>query len=145
MTRADLAAYEIEWYAVGLASSAKQRRAGASSKQRKGKKQRAGKRTRDRFALTPTAASADRHAADLLSMINCQPARAAAFYEALPRWVEFLADRGLIPEADAGTLVRQLMQRLADCADVLDEVTADRMVLANVREVQARYSTEAGP
>jgi len=88
--------------------------------------------------LIPTVNSADYFAAMRLQLINPDPYVAGGFYLALPLWHRFLEARGLRDEKEAPDFESALHAKFSSLPEFLDDLTADPVLVRDVKAARMR-------
>lgn len=89
------------------------------------------------WRLRPGRRSADHFVESHLDFLGARPYQAAAFVQALARWLDFSAERALLPADDARSVQRALAEQWRGLADVLDRYVYDPTMIRDVRDIAA--------
>lgn len=95
------------------------------------------RKARASWRLRPGLRSADRFVESHLDFLGARPYQVAAFVQALSRWLDFTAERALLPADDVRSIQRALATQWRDLPDVLDRYVYDPVMIRNVREAAA--------
>jgi hypothetical protein len=86
------------------------------------------------WRLRPGPRSADNFVESHLDFVGARPYPAAVFVQALFRWLDFTAERALLPADDARSVQRALTEQWHNLADVLDRYVYDPAMIRDVRD-----------
>lgn len=92
------------------------------------------------WRLRPDARSADDFMDSHLDFLGARPYQTAAFVQALPPWLDFTADRGLLPVDDVRDLRRAPARQWRDLPDALDRYVYDPVMVRDVRDTLGENS-----
>ena len=98
------------------------------------KKPRRGGGGETSWRLRPGRGSADRFVDSHLDFLGARPYQVAAFVQALPRWLAFAAERGLVSTEDARSVWRALASQWGRLPDLLDGYVYDPVMIRDVEQ-----------
>lgn len=94
--------------------------------------------TATRLVVLPDAVSFDKYLKRTVGFLGTQSHRAAAFALALPRWLSFLGELGLVAEREAARVASSVRQRMEDLPRIIGQIIYDPVLqdeLAAVKSV----------